>query len=119
MKNFIICVDFDGTIAETNYPDIISELNNSVYYMKELQKLGHTIIIWTCRSGTSLKLAIDWLKLKDFKPDYVNNQEINIVDKHGDVRKLFCDFYLDDRSFPSFTPDQWPVFYKYIKSLSL
>ena len=57
----IIAVDFDGTIARSNYPVILGEQPYAGEVLRKLHEQGHKIIIWTCRTGDRLLEAINWL----------------------------------------------------------
>ena len=77
-----IAVDFDGTITEQNlYPDIGPFRKYAINVLKALQRKGHTVCLWTCRSGESLDLALLNLKKKGFTPDYVNEGSLNTLNK--------------------------------------
>ncbi|MGB6037414.1 MAG: hydrolase, partial [Cryomorphaceae bacterium] len=49
-----IAVDFDGTIVEHKYPEIGDEMLFAFDTLKELQKKGHKLILWTYRGGRYL-----------------------------------------------------------------
>ncbi len=95
----IIAVDFDGTICESEWPEIGKPLPGSIETMKALQETGHTLILWTCRSGKCLDDAVDWLFNKGIVPDAVNKNVERDFLTLGDTRKIYADIYLDDRSF--------------------
>ena len=44
-----IAVDFDGTIVEHQYPAIGKELLFAFETLRQLQKQGHQLILWTYR----------------------------------------------------------------------
>ena len=45
----IIAVDFDGTLAVTQFPTIIEPKWNEIAICKALKKQGCILILWTCR----------------------------------------------------------------------
>lgn len=45
-----ICVDFDGTIAEHEFPDIGRAVPGAFDWMRKWQEAGAKIILWTMRS---------------------------------------------------------------------
>lgn len=49
----IIAIDFDGTIVEHKYPAIGKEMLFAFATIKELQKKGHRLILWTFRRTTT------------------------------------------------------------------
>ena len=90
----IIAVDYDGTleINKTMNMTLISCLRNR-------QKHGDVIILWTCRQGKRLNDAISKLKSVGFNPNLVNENAPWIIKSLGyDPRKIFADIYIDDKS---------------------
>ena len=96
----IFAIDFDGTIVEHEFPDIGPEKPYALETMRSLQKVGHKIIIWTCRTDVALDAMEAWLKKQNFTPDAIN-KNINNLDYA--FPKVYADVYLDDRSFPPFS----------------
>ena len=102
MGKMTIAVDFDGTLTldphayphagEPNWPVI-----NKV---KKLKEEGWDLILWTCRSGESLKIAVEATKSWGIKWDAVNEpteyQKTWWKGDHGP--KIFANYYLDDRN---------------------
>ena len=69
----IIAVDFDGTLAVTDYPAIIEPIQGVIDFIKYCNQVGDIVILWTCRSNQHLIDAIEWCKLQGIKRfDYVN-----------------------------------------------
>lgn len=93
----IIAVDFDGTLSlDAKYPDIglpNTKLFNSI---KESQKQGHTIILWTCREGKELDEAVKWCDEQGLYFDYINE---NVPWLGFDSRKIVADIYIDDCAY--------------------
>lgn len=97
----IIAVDFDGTIVEHKYPEIGIELEGALDTLRELQRRGHKIILWTCRAGDDLAKARQWLVKRDFIPDAINE---NVKLEWTPVSpKIYADLYIDDRNYPPFS----------------
>ena len=95
----IIAVDFDGTLAVTDYPAIIEPIQGVIDYIKYRKQDGYIIILWTCRSNQHLIDAIDWCRLQGIKFDYVNMNVPELVELYGnDCRKIAADMYIDDKS---------------------
>lgn len=94
----IIAVDFDGTLAFTEYPKILSPITKVVNYCKSRKSMGDTLILWTCRHGKELDEAIEWCEFLGLTFDYVNESPPDRVDKYGDSRKVYADIYLDDHN---------------------
>lgn len=101
----VIAVDFDGTLCTNKYPKI-GEPNRLLIELLREEQIEHEteIILWSCRTGSELEFAYAWLwtRLKsiDYTPKvYKNENPPKIVDLFGgDSRKVFADFYIDDRS---------------------
>ena len=106
----IICVDFDGTIAGHAYPKIgdpnIKVLNKLI----QLKKEGHKLILWTCRDGIELEAAIKWCKNKGLIFDAVNENLPEIEATFiRTSRKVYADFYLDDRNLTIEKFSRWGI----------
>jgi hypothetical protein len=101
----IIAVDFDGTIVENDFPEIGKELPGAIRTLKDLQAVGHKIIIWTCRCEPYLSPMTAWFKEKGFTPDAVNSNLGNV--SGFAMPKIFYDVLFDDRSFPPFRSWNW------------
>ena len=61
----IIAVDFDGTIAENDYPNVGEALPGALEGLREMKAAGCKLILWTCRHGDNLQAAVDWLVERD------------------------------------------------------
>ena len=57
-----IAVDFDGTIVEHEYPEIGKEMLFAFLTLKELNKKGARLILWTFRSGKELEEAVEFCR---------------------------------------------------------
>lgn len=109
----IIAVDFDGTIVENKFPKIGRELplnplnpkTLSTQTMRDLQTVGHQIIIWTCRYlDMDLYAMMKWFEKRGFEPNAVNS---NLCEGFDPWPKVYANVYFDDRSFPPF--DGWDM----------
>jgi len=61
-KYRVICVDFDGTIADHVYPDIGYPVPAAFNWLKRFQEMGFKLILWTMRSGKELSEAVEFCK---------------------------------------------------------
>ena len=92
----IIAVDFDGCLSlGASYPDIGKPNTELISILIQLENLGHTTILWTCREGNELNEAIDWCARQGLCFDYVNQ---NVPWLGFDSRKVVADWYIDDRA---------------------
>ena len=96
----VVAVDFDGTIANTDYPRIISPIPETISLLRKLKDKGATIILWTCREGENLEEAVKWCKENDVPIDLVNENDKERIKIWGnDCRKIGADLYIDDKTF--------------------
>lgn len=98
----VYAIDFDGTIVTDKFPEIGEEIPGRIDMLKRLQDGGSKLILWTCRNGEMLNSAVDWCKKHGLIFDAVNENLPEV--KHrwgGDTRKVYCDFYVDDKNLPT------------------
>ena len=99
----IIAIDFDGTIAKTDYPAILEPMPGVVEGMTALKKERHFLIVWTCRTGDELLDAINWMLQHGIPFDRVNDHSLECIAKYGgDGKKINADVYIDDRNLGGF-----------------
>lgn len=95
----IYAIDFDGTLCEDKFPKIGDPIEKTINLVKFLKQCGHELILWTCRNGESLEDAVKWCKEHDLEFDAVNKNLDRIIKEWGgDTRKIYCDYYLDDKN---------------------
>jgi hypothetical protein len=103
----VIAVDFDNTIAKTDYPRIISEIPGAIASLIAMQKAGYIVILNTCRIDRYLADAVEWLANRGFTADYVNENEPKRIKRFGgDCRKISADYYIDDKNH-AIKPINW------------
>jgi hypothetical protein len=114
----IIAVDFDGTIVEHRYPEIGKEIPFAVATLKELQKDGHKLILWTVREGELLDAAVKWCEERGLFFLAIN-KNLDECDADGDSRvnasysrKLKAKVFIDDRNVGGLM--DWGVIYELI-----
>lgn len=95
--SLIICIDFDGTMVEHDYPRLGGELKGSFYYMRKFIEHGAKIILFTMRSGPELKEAVDWIEGRGITLHGVN---ANPTQKEWTQSpKAYGQLYIDDAAF--------------------
>lgn len=109
-----IAVDFDGTIVEHEYPRIGKPIPFAIETLLQMQKDGHTLIMWTVRDGELLQEAIDYCAKKGLI-FYAANKNHPEEDPYKASRKLSVDLFIDDRNLGGI-PD-WGVIYNTIKAM--
>ncbi len=99
-----IAVDFDGTIVEHKYPEIGPEMLFAFETLKQLQKKGHTLILWTYRTGKDLEDAVAYCKENGLEFYAVNKNHPEETEQWSDdiPRKLDVDLFIDDRNVGGF-----------------
>lgn len=99
MNSKIIAVDFDGTLCENNWPEIGAPNEELIKYLRNRQKGGDKLILWTCRVGDMLQKAVEWCEERNLVFDAVNENLPEIIENFGsDTRKIFANEYIDDRN---------------------
>ena len=102
-------IDFDGTIVEEKFPAIGNPNTVVVDFIRDLQAKGHKWILITMREGKPLDDAVAWLMSHGLKPDAINDNLPDRIEKWGNnPRKVYADIYIDDHNagglrLPGFT----------------
>lgn len=105
----IIAVDFDGTIARSNFPVILGEMPYAGESLRKLHEQGHYIIIWTCRTGENLLSAINWLLERKIPFNRINDHNPENLAKYGDAgNKVYAHCYVDDKTCSAFPVGRLP-----------
>lgn len=98
----VIAVDFDGTIVEHDYPRIGKEMLFAFATLKELNKKGHKLILWTIRTGHLLDEAVEYCRKNGVEFYAVNKNFPEEVLTENASRKLNADIFIDDRNVGGF-----------------
>jgi hypothetical protein len=101
-KSVRIAVDFDGTIVEHDYPGIGKEKLFAFQTLKELEKLGARLILWTFRSGNELEEAVEFCRTNGIEFYAVNKNYPEEVFDETISRKIDADIYIDDKNLGGF-----------------
>lgn len=96
----IVAVDFDKTLfdhAIEGYPYVGVPIHSTINFVKKLQSEGWKTILWTCRNGPELKMAIEACIKEDLYFDAINS---NIDEDLDNVlsRKIYASLYIDDKT---------------------
>ena len=97
-----IAVDFDGTIVEHKFPEIGEELLFAFDTLKQLQKQGHILILWTFRAGKLLDEAVEYCRENGVEFYAVNKSYPEEVFDDTISRKVDADCFIDDRNVGGF-----------------
>ena len=96
--HLIIAIDFDGTIVEDAYPKIGSPMLFAFETIHKLQAEGHRLILWTYRSGRSLKEAVAFCEKNGIEFYAVNASFPEEKFDYSRSRKIHADLFIDDRN---------------------
>jgi hydroxymethylpyrimidine pyrophosphatase-like HAD family hydrolase len=110
-----IAVDFDGTIVEHQYPEIGKEKLFAFQTLKELEKRGARIILWTFRTGKELEDAVNFCRQSGVEFYAVNKNYPEEVLDESVSRKIDVDIYIDDKNlggFPGWS-EVWQMLYPF------
>lgn len=102
LKNIKIAVDFDGTIVEHQYPKIGKDLLFAFETLRELQKHGALLILWTFRAGEELDEAVEYCLSKGIEFYAINKNYPEEVYDESISRKINADVYIDDKNVGGF-----------------
>ena len=97
-----IAIDFDGTIVEHKYPGIGEEKLFAFQTLRQLQKIGHQLILWTYRVGRELDEAVAYCKKNGIEFYAINKNYPEEVFDETISRKIDADVYIDDRNIGGF-----------------
>ena len=99
VRKKVIAIDFDGTIVQNAFPKIGEPKTDVIGFMKRHRK-KYVWILWTCRTGERLQDAIDYMKSEHgITFDYVNTNSDAYIALYGDdTRKVYADYYVDDKN---------------------
>jgi hypothetical protein len=100
--NIKIAVDFDGTIVEHDFPAIGKEKLFAFQTLKELNKMGVRLILWTFRSGKKLEEAVEYCRKNGVEFYAVNKNYPEEVFDETISRKIDADIYIDDKNLGGF-----------------
>ena len=97
-----VAVDFDGTIVENDYPQLGKPMLFAFETLKELQKRGFTLILWTIRTGKLLDEAVEFCRQNGVEFYAVNQNHPEEVFDASLPRKIEVDVFIDDRNLGGF-----------------
>ncbi len=98
----VICVDFDGTIVDHQFPDIGEPVPGAIKWLKRLNSYGAKLILYTMRTDSRMfKTALS--DAEKFLQD--NGVELYAVNENPsqkewtDSPKVYANVYVDDLAF--------------------
>ena len=113
--NIKIAVDFDGTIVEHEYPEIGKEKLFAFRTLKELDKMGARIILWTFRNGKELEEAVEFCRKNGVEFYAVNKSYPEEIFDETVSRKIDADIFIDDKNIGGFQgwSEVWQMLYPF------
>lgn len=110
MKNYseVYAVDFDGTLNLADKYPSLGEPNTELFdFLKQRKQFGDKIILYTCREGKLLEDAVRYCRIQGMEFDAINDNIRENVLRWGNSRKIFADYYIDDKNM-EFRPGHSP-----------
>jgi hypothetical protein len=109
-KNTYIAIDWDGTIVKETEGEFITNADkfvlthDSVFeILQDMRNFGISLILWTCREGTTLIPVLDFCKRYNWEWDSINKNIHPMVEGFKHIpNKIVADYYIDNRSCPPF-----------------
>ena len=117
LRGIKIAVDFDGTIVEHAYPEIGKEKLFAFQTLRELEKMGANLILWTFRNGKELNDAVEFCRKNGIEFYAVNRNYPEEVYDETVSRKIDADIYIDDKNIGGFPG--WSEVYQMINPFEL
>jgi hypothetical protein len=102
LNNVKIAVDFDGTIVEHEYPSIGKEKLFAFQTLRELNKMGVRLILWTFRTGKELEDAVEFCRENGVEFYAVNKSYPEEIYDESISRKIDADIFIDDKNVGGF-----------------
>jgi hypothetical protein len=97
-----IAVDFDGTIVDHEYPEIGKEKLFAFLTLRELNKKGARLILWTFRAGKELDEAVEFCRKNGIEFYAVNKNYPEEIMNETVSRKIDADIFIDDKNLGGF-----------------
>lgn len=95
----VIAIDFDGTLWETDWPRLVRPILPVIEMAKARKAAGDKLILWTCREGSELDVALEACREQGLEFDAVNdNLEEAKAEWGNNPRKVAADEYWDDKN---------------------
>ncbi len=96
-----ICVDFDGTIVDHQYPEIGAPVPDAIRWLKRLHRYGARLILFTMRADDPgrelLSDAVNYLQAEGVELYGINRNPDQ--DSWTSSPKAYGELYIDDAAF--------------------
>ena len=122
-----IIVDFDSTIALSEWPEIHGPVPGAIQALKYIHKKGNQIVIWSARNNLRASDPVDRARGLHAMKDFLDSNEIPYDEiDYGHEGKPIGDCYVDDRALGAPTREykgkrviDWTVALAMIRLLSI
>ena len=94
MSRSLIAIDFDGTIVDHQYPETGKPVPHAIESIKELQRMGWSVMLWTMRSGETLTEAVNYCERNGIELFCANQNPKQF--EWTSSPKLYAQHYIDD-----------------------
>lgn len=93
-RSMIVAVDFDGTVVMHEWPKIGAPVPGAVGWLHRFSEAGARLILWTNRSGETLKEAVAYMAEHNVPLWAINENP----EQHNwtDSPKIYCHTLIDD-----------------------
>lgn len=107
----IACIDFDGTVVDSDFPKILKAKKNAFKILRKMKDNDWILILWTCREDEGYNIekqyltqAVDYCKKNGISFDGINRLplEYDFRDEVSLRRKPYCTVFIDDRNLLGF-----------------
>ena len=104
-RKVIICIDFDGTLVEHDFPNIGKPMPLAFETLRAMKREGYLLILYTCREDDCgkrkyLTEAVEFCRAHGVEFDGVNATPIeHDFREKGSRRKPYANLYIDDCSY--------------------
>ena len=98
-RDYTIAVDFDGCLCTNAWPGIGAPNTELIESLNRRRETGDKLILWTCREGALLDVALEWCRAHGLEFDAANENLPELIERYGgDCRKISADEYWDDKA---------------------
>lgn len=98
-RDKVLAIDFDGTIYDRKKRKLIDDAEKSII---KLHQSGYILVLWTCRTGNSLKNAINILESYNLLKYFFCINETPDFVPYKTSCKVCAKWYIDDRNIGGF-----------------
>jgi hypothetical protein len=93
-KRMELCIDFDGTMVNHEYPKVGAPVPGAIEWCKKFVSEGCDLLLWTMRSGKTLVEAVDFFDEHEIPLYGVNRNPSQIL--WTTSPKVYASYYIDD-----------------------